>query len=125
MRRFFLLLLLAMDLDAWSTFSSAAPRELRDGVVEVADYILSLLVYWNGAVVMFAHGYEGEGKARGTVRSSPLDFYLSEHGYAWAASGYRSQGYRPDWFLADTLALRDMFIKTYGRPRWTMIHGQS
>src|SRR5262249_5768041 len=32
---------------------------------------------------------------------------------------------RPDWFLADTLALRDMFIKTYGRPRWTMIHGQS
>ena len=76
MRRFFLLVLLAMGLDAWSTFSSAAPRELRDGVVEGADYLLSMPANWNGALVMFAHGYEGEGKARGTVRSSPLDFYL-------------------------------------------------
>jgi pimeloyl-ACP methyl ester carboxylesterase len=80
---------------------------------------------WNGGLVMFAHGYQGEAKAKGTVRSSPLDFYLSKYGHAWAASGYRSRGYRHDWFVADTLALRDMSIKTYGPPRWTIIHGQS
>jgi hypothetical protein len=123
-RKFIAFALLAIGLESWSTFSGAAPRELRDGVIEGADYILSMPANWNGGLVMFAHGYEGEGKANGTARSSPLDFYLSEHGYAWAASGYRSRGYRPDWFLADILALREMFIKTYGRPRWTIIHGQ-
>ena len=27
---------------------------------------------WNGRLVMFAHGYEGEGSGRGAVRSEPL-----------------------------------------------------
>src|SRR5262245_41595264 len=122
-REFIALVLLTIG---WSTFSCAAhTRELRDGVLEGADYLLSMPANWNGGLIMFAHGYEGEATAKGTVRSSPLDFYLTEHGYAWAASGYRSWGYRPDWFLADTLALRAMFIKTFGPPRWTIIHGQS
>ena len=124
-RAFIVLVSLTIGLGGWSTFSNAAPRELHNGVVEGADYLLSMPENWNGGLVMFAHGYEGEANARGTVRSSPLDFYLSEHGYAWAASGYRSWGYRPDWFLADILALREMFIKTFGPPRWTIIHGQS
>jgi pimeloyl-ACP methyl ester carboxylesterase len=125
-REFIAFVLLTIGLSAWSTFFCAAhTRELRDGVLEGADYLVSMPANWNGGLIMFAHGYEGEAPAKGTVRSSPLDFYLSEHGYAWAASGYRSWGYRPDWFLADTLALRAMFIKTFGPPRWTIIHGQS
>src|SRR5215467_4311966 len=115
-REFIALVLLAIGLSAWSTFSCAAhTRELRDGVLEGVDYHLSMPANWNGGLIMFAHGYEGEATAKGTVRSSPLDFYLSEHGYAWAASGYRSWGYRPDWFLADTLALRAMFVRTFAR----------
>jgi len=96
-----------------------------EGVLGGAEYLISVPPNWNGGLVMFAHGYEGEGPGRGTVRPSPLDFYLREHGYAWAASGYRSRGYRPDWFLADTLALRAYVIKQFGNPRWTIIHGQS
>jgi pimeloyl-ACP methyl ester carboxylesterase len=34
-------------------------------------------------------------------------------------------GYRPDWFMADTLALLERFIREFGRPRWTIIHGKS
>jgi Tannase-like family of unknown function (DUF6351) len=98
---------------------------VREGVLEGAEYMISVPTEWNGGLVMFAHGYEGEGPGRGTVRASPLDFYLREHGYAWAASGYRSRGYRPDWFLADMLALRERVIKEFGAPRWTIIHGQS
>src|SRR5215470_5478715 len=74
---------------------------------------------------MFAHGYEGEGSGIGAARSEPLDAHLTRRGYAWAASGYRAWGYRPDWFLLDLLELRAYFIKRFGRPRWTIIHGQS
>ena len=115
------LLLLANGLSA----RAADERAMREGVHEGADYMISVPPQWNGGLVMFAHGYEGEGPGSGNVRGSPLDFYLGEHGYAWAASGYRSRGYRPDWFVLDTLALRDRFIKEFGQPRWTIIHGQS
>ena len=108
-----------------SSARAADERAMREGVHEGADYVISVPPQWNGGLVMFAHGYEGEGPGNGSVRGSPLDFYLREHGYAWAASGYRSKGYRPDWFLLDTLALRDRFIKEFGQPRWTIIHGQS
>jgi hypothetical protein len=105
--------------------SVADERVLREGSHGGADYEISMPASWNGGLVMFAHGYEGEGPAKGTVRASPLDFYLTGHGYAWAASGYRSWGYRPDWFIADTLALRELFISEFGQPRWSIIHGQS
>ena len=74
---------------------------------------------------MFAHGYEGEGSGIGAARSEPLDAHLTRRGYAWAASGYRVWGYRPDWFLFDVLELRAYFIKRFGPPRWTIIHSQS
>src|SRR5205823_1976819 len=61
----------------------------------------------------------------GTARPEPLDSYLADRNYAWAASSYRSWGYRPDWFLEDMRALRARFIKEFGEPRWTIIHGQS
>jgi len=80
---------------------------------------------WNGDLVIFAHGYEGEGAGRGTVQPPPLMGQLTKRGYAFAASGYRSRGYRPDLFIADTLALRERFISEIGRPKRTILHGQS
>lgn len=117
-----LLLVLAVG-PRWA--GAADPRAMREGTHEGADYSISIPSPWNGGLVMFAHGYEGEGPGLGSVRGSPLDFHLTEHGYAWAASGYRSKGYRPDWFLADLQALRQRFINEFGQPRWTIIHGQS
>jgi pimeloyl-ACP methyl ester carboxylesterase len=118
--------LLALVVSANSSSATAADaRAMLEGVHAGANYLISVPPRWSGGLVMFAHGYEGEGPGNGTVRASPLDFYLKEHGHAWAASGYRSKGYRPDWFLVDILALRDRFIKEFGQPRWTIIHGQS
>jgi hypothetical protein len=96
-----------------------------DGVLGSANYTINMPPDWNGGLVMFAHGYEGEGSGKGTVLSSPLDADLTTLGYAWAASGYRALGYRPDWFLLDVLTLRAHFINRFGPPRWTIIHGQS
>ena len=109
---------------AWTASAADAPT-WREGRLGDADFIIGLPAKWNGGLVMFAHGYQGEGAGRGDVQSSPLGGQLTAGGYAWAASGYRSKGYRPDWFLADMLALRDHVIKELGQPRWTIIHGQS
>jgi len=117
--------LLVLGIQSNCPAVAAETRTMREGIHQGADYVISMPSTWNGGLVMFAHGYEGEGPARGTVRASPLDSYLNDHGYAWAASGFRSQGYRPDWFLSDTLALRELFIGEFGQPRWTIIHGQS
>jgi hypothetical protein len=95
------------------------------GTLGGSAYLINVPPDWNGGLVVFAHGYEGEGSGKGTVRGEPLDDYLTKRGYAWAASGYRAWGYRPDWFLLDLLTLRAHFINQFGQPRWTVIHGQS
>ncbi|HKM74511.1 MAG TPA: DUF6351 family protein [Stellaceae bacterium] len=115
-------LILALGLGI--AHAAEAPARYQ-GVLGFAPYPINVPRDWNGGLVMFAHGYEGEGSGAGTVRSSPLDGYLTQHGYAWAASGYRAWGYRPDWFLLDLLTLRAHFINRFGQPRWTIIHGQS
>ncbi len=116
----------SLSIAAWPASRTAADATPpRAGTHEGADYVIDVPPHWNGGLVMFAHGYQGEGPGRGDVRASPLSHHLAAHGYAWAASGYRSRGYRPDWFLADLLALRERFLREFGRPRWTIIHGQS
>jgi hypothetical protein len=111
---------LAMALSA--TAQSAEPRE---GTHEGADFLISKPANWNGGLVMFAHGYQGEGPGRGAVEVSPLADHLTAKGIAWAASGFRAVTYRPDWFLQDTLALRARFIREFGPVRWTVLHGKS
>jgi hypothetical protein len=115
---------LAFAWIAWAAAAADAPT-WREGRLGEADFVIGFPAKWNGGLVMFAHGYQGEGLGRGDVQSSPLGGQLTARGYAWAASGYRSKGYRPDWFLADMLALRDHVITELGQPRWTIIHGQS
>lgn len=98
---------------------------LVEGMHADAAYRLYKPADWNGGLVMFAHGYEGEGEGRGSLADIRFADHLKSGKYAWAGSGYRAKGYRPDWFLADTIALREHFIRTYGKPRWTILYGDS
>ncbi len=105
---------------------AAAPARaasLLEGTHEGADFLIGKPDRWNGSLVMFAHGYEGEGGGRGSVRGSPLAGHLTARGYAWAASGYRCRGYRPDRFLADTI--RVPFRLEQGYRRRTLAAGTS
>jgi hypothetical protein len=90
----------------------------RRGTYAGGSYQIEVPTGWNGGLVIFAHGYGG-------AEHSPLASHLAANGYAWAASSFRSGAYRPDWFVVDTLQLRDLFIREIARPRWTIIHGQS
>jgi pimeloyl-ACP methyl ester carboxylesterase len=103
----------------------SALAETVEGTHEGADFMISVPANWNGGLVMYAHGYQGELPGRGTVQISPMSDHLTGKGIAWAATGYRAVTYRPDWFLEDVLALRQRFIKEVGPVRWTVIHGLS
>jgi len=109
----------------WASAESPSAPISRRGIHNGAPYRIEVPADWNGKLVVFAHGYEGEGSGQGSVHTSPLATYLTRQGYAWAASGYRSRGIRPDWFVADTLAVRELFIRDIGPPHWTIIHGMS
>ena len=96
-----------------------------EGVLGNAPYLINVPPDWNGGLVIFAHGYEGEVPGTGTLHGSPIDQHVERRGYASAASGYRAKGYRPDWFLLDLLALKAHFTDRFGMPRWTIVYGQS
>ena len=124
-RRAVVVLALAVLATCAAAIAPSSAAGFLEGTHEGADFLIGVPARWNGGLVLFAHGYEGEGDGRGSVRASPLSSHLEARGYAWAASGFRSRGYRPDWFLADMIALRSRFIAQFGVPRWTILHGQS
>ena len=94
------------------------------GIHEGAAYRIEVPAAWNGGLVMYAHGYRG-GVPELTVSFPTIREHLVRNGYAWAASSYRMNGYRPDVGVLDTLALRELFIRQFGPPRWTVLEGSS
>jgi pimeloyl-ACP methyl ester carboxylesterase len=88
-------------------------------------YTLHVPSNWNGGLILYAHGYEGEREGPGFLSEPALGGWWLGQGYAWAASSYRSAGYRVDWFIDDMLASRKLVIDRLGSPRWTILYGQS
>ncbi|MDQ3809606.1 MAG: lysophospholipase [Chloroflexota bacterium] len=88
-------------------------------------YTLQVPSNWNGGLVLYAHGYEGEREGPGELGTPDLGSWWLAQGYGWAASSYRSAGYRVDWFIEDMLALRALVLDQLGRPRWLILYGQS
>ena len=55
----------------------------------------------------------------------PIASHVLAEGHAWIASGYRAREYQPHLFIEDLAALRELFLKEIGQPRWSIIYGQS
>src|SRR5437588_8377923 len=49
---------------------AADPAGRYQGALGGTAYLINVPPDWNGGLVMFAHGYEGEGSGAGTARSS-------------------------------------------------------
>ena len=62
------------------------------GVLDGAGYRIEVPENWNGHLVMYAHGFRGEGPDL-TVDSPPMRQYLLDNGFAWAASTYSANFY--------------------------------
>ena len=72
---------------------------------------------------MYAHGIQqGRGPS---VTDPPISQQIQQRGFAWAASSYRANEYVPHLGMEDTLALKRLFVREIGQPRWTIIYGQS
>jgi len=96
----------------------------RSGVLGGASYRIEAPAKWEGGLVVFAHGIQ-RGPGPGAVAAPPIASHILDGGHAWIASGYRAREYQPHLFIEDLVALRELFLKEIGQPRWTIIYGQS
>jgi pimeloyl-ACP methyl ester carboxylesterase len=94
------------------------------GVHNSAGYRIEVPAQWNGRLVIWAHGYRGEGLEL-TVDNHPLRAFLVANGYAWAASSYGKNAYDPAQGAKDSHALAQFFNGRFGRPSHVYITGAS
>lgn len=92
-----------------------------------ALYWIAIPKDWNRVLVMHAHGGPETGPP--TLQRSEEDLkrwaVTVKAGYAWAGSTYRRGGYGVTMAAEDTERLRRIFVRHFGRPRATLLHGQS
>ncbi|MEV0720289.1 hypothetical protein [Asanoa sp. NPDC050611] len=103
-----------------------AASTVRQGTYRHAAYIIEVPPRWNGDLVMWAHGYRGQG----TVLTVDPPAYgmrqkLLSQGYAWAASSYTGNGFDIRAGVVSTQELAGLFGKTVRRPHRTYIAGVS
>lgn len=80
------------------------------GVLNGAAYRVEVPANWNGKLVMYAHGFRGEGASL-TVSDPTIRRHLIAEGYAWAASSYSTNFYDVRAGVEDTNALALAFNK--------------
>src|SRR5690625_4525732 len=98
----------------------------HDGIQGESAYQIEVPDHWNGMLVMYAHGYRGEGPAL-TVSPPSIRPWLIENGYAWAASSYSANFYDVRAGVEDTnaLALAFPYITGLNAPSKTYITGHA
>ncbi|MEU3984420.1 hypothetical protein AB0F77_30795 [Streptomyces sp. NPDC026672] len=93
-----------------------------------AYYAIAVPKNWNGSLVVHAHGGPDLGDGSDPARSlDDLNRWavMVDEGYAWAGSSYRRGGYGTRMGAIDTENVRRLFVREFGTPKRTYIHGQS
>lgn len=92
-------------------------------------YRVAIPAGWNRQVlVMHAHGGPADtGPAKPQRAEEDLKRWAVtvRAGYAWAGSTYRRGGYGVTMAAQDVERLRQLFVREFGAPRVTLLHGQS
>lgn len=94
------------------------------GVHQNAGYRIEVPANWNGELVVYAHGYRGDG-AKLRVSNPSIRAYLIDHGFAWAASSYSKNRYDIKSGVQDTVGLTHFFNGLVGKPSRVYIMGHS
>lgn len=105
----------------------ATGQSVLSGEIEGAAWIGQIPDEWNGDLVIYAHGYRGEGTDL-IVDPAPEFEFLIEQGYAWAASSYRRNSYDPGIGVVDTRNVTEMMqelLSERGQLTNTYIAGMS
>lgn len=76
-------------------------------------------------MVLYAHGYRGQGLELTVSNPTNLREHLIKNGYAWAASSYSTNGYDVAQGVKDTHSLGTFFNGKVGKPKRVYITGHS
>jgi pimeloyl-ACP methyl ester carboxylesterase len=96
------------------TSAGGQPSRVWTGIAsDGAAYRVEVPSQWNGTLVMYAHGFRGNGNVV-YVDEPQLRQYFVDHGYAWAASSYAMNGYDPGDGVVDTHDLLKAFPSVTG-----------
>ena len=93
-----------------------------------AFYWIAIPKDWSrGVLVMHAHGGPETGPPKLERSQEDLKRWAItvKAGYAWAGSTYRRGGYGVTMAAEDTERLRQIFVRHFGQPQRTLLHGQS
>jgi hypothetical protein len=100
------------------------PADRHWGVHGGAGYRIEVPHDWNGSLVMWAHGFRGDGLEL-TVDNHPLREFLVANGFAWAASSFSKNDYDVAQGVKDTHALTQRFNGVVGEPDRVYLTGAS
>jgi pimeloyl-ACP methyl ester carboxylesterase len=115
---------------------AACPKEVPTGATCYTGedgvgsfYWIAIPANWDRkAVVLHAHGGPADTGASRPERSlEDLQRWAVtvKAGFAWAGSTYRRGGYGVTMAAEDTERLRRIFVRHFGQPQRTLLHGQS
>ncbi|WP_297510020.1 hypothetical protein [uncultured Caulobacter sp.] len=92
-----------------------------------AYYWIAVPKAWNGTLVVHTHGGPRLKAPKPDDALEDLERFsvTVAEGYAWAGSNYRREGYGVRSAAEDSDNLRKLFWDTFGRPKRTLLHGQS
>lgn len=92
-----------------------------------AHYWIAIPIEWNRTLVMHAHGGPRLAPISRDISVEDLERFAVtvRQGYAWAGSSYRRPGYGVRMAAEDTENLRRIFVERFGKPAYTILHGQS
>jgi pimeloyl-ACP methyl ester carboxylesterase len=97
------------------TSAGGQPSRVWTGIAaDGAAYRVEVPPHWNGTLVMYAHGFRGNGSVV-WVDEPQLRQYFVDHGYAWAGSSYAMNGYDPGDGVVDTHDLLKAFHSITGQ----------
>jgi pimeloyl-ACP methyl ester carboxylesterase len=92
-----------------------------------AHFLIAKPRDWNGTFILFAHGGPRLGPPQLSETVEDLEKFQSlvRAGYAWAGTTYRRGGYGVRSAAVDIEDLRAIVWHQFGRPKLTLLHGQS
>ena len=92
-----------------------------------AYYWIAIPKAWNGSLVVHTHGGPRlkTPKPDDAIEDLQRFAVTVAEGFAWAGSNYRREGFGVRSAAEDSDTLRKLFWRTYGRPKRTLLHGQS
>jgi pimeloyl-ACP methyl ester carboxylesterase len=107
--------------------SAAAQVEITGTLPDGATYLIDVPANWNGALLLYSHGYVAPGAPNPALDvSDPFTGgYMLAAGFALAGSSYASTGWAVHEAIPDQIAVLDAFQSMVGTPIQTIAWGHS